>query len=732
MILSEECRKLLSSPLPRTTSKLEMLTPRQGYDRLADWRKEIHLDSLPQEDATMVIPEGLTSRELRTRPRVGEIRNRISGSPRPHERVWTGAGNNAQEADKEASGKGVTGNGIAGELVFSFKNVIGDAAEEEMGDLLLCDKEVVSHRPWTTEQKIERSLTTRAVASNERRVSTPLARVSERGLQTGGMRTSSGEAIKPRQGKQRPQTAPLLARQYDHEEQESQKMSMIWQPIWQSLQTSRLVSSSRTDSLAIGSPPEQIGLTNRFEHVDFRRQRRARKARRRGSERERGIGSGRRCGSENTARDYDSVSGDDTDSGDDSGGSADNRDTIKRRAVDLLTNSAEKLPPDFGTSNSWIISTQEKSNALQDKGSRDHQQHENTESQLLKANHETKNRVVASCRLLAAMDDSSESDNSICGGSGDKKERKRSTCGSIARRTGDGGEGNPNVPTSSVSASLRLGFDLKKSLAAIDGWTEQVTTARDGCGAPQQDSNEDGQSILFFVQSDRETATSSCDSERLQDKHSSRKQTKNFHCTDPCLERSTKDPVGSSPAITGCMKIDATGDPEDGSEGEAILSVAAARAALGISKTTLTASAAPERDFNRMYGMMSPPVAPEDRAHRPSPAEIDALAGDVKIRIPKVSSKSENEISAGPKSLAPTSSGLALGMPDEVLEEMLRRHPRAVPEIRTKGSFREFFRGMETERMKRLLKGAYEGTLPAGEVERKMKKRLGLVADFLT
>lgn len=683
----------------------------------------------------MVIPEGFAYRELRTRPPVGEKRNRRSVSPRPHERVWTDAGNKAQEAYKEASGKGATGNGIGGELVFSLEDDSGDAAEEEMGDLLPGDKEGVSHRPWTTEQNIERPATTRAVASNRRCVPTPSARVSEGRLQTGGKGTPGGEAMKPRQGRQRPQTAPLLARRHNHEKQESQKMSMIWQPIWQSLQ-----ASSRIASLAKGSPPEKIDPTNRLEHIDFRRQRRARKARRRGSERKRGTGTGRRGGSENTARDSDSSSGDDTDSGDDSGGSADDRETIKKRAVELLTNSAEELPPGFETSNSWIISTQEKPKTLQHKGSRDHQQHANAESQLLKAKHETKNEVVASRRSFAAMDDSSESGNSSCGGSEDKKERKRSTCGSIACRTGDGGEGKPNVPASSISASLRLGFDLKKSLAAIDGWTEQVTTARDCCGAPQQAANENGQSILFFVLSDRETATSSCDSEKLHDKHSSRRQTKNFHCTYPCLGRSANGSVGSSLALNGCAKIDATGDSgskesdEDGSDGEAILCVAAARAALGISKTTSRTSAAAERDFNRMHGMTSPPVAPEGRVHRPSPAEIDALAGDVKIRITKASSKQgENETSAGPKSLASkTSSGLALGKPDKVLEEMLRQHPRTVPEIRTKGSFRDFFRGMETERMKRLLRGAYEGTLPAGEVERKVKKRLGLVADLLT
>lgn len=70
-------------------------------------------------------------------------------------------------------------------------------------------------------------------------------------------------------------------------------------------------------------------------------------------------------------------------------------------------------------------------------------------------------------------------------------------------------------------------------------------------------------------------------------------------------------------------------------------------------------------------------------------------------------------------------------MPDEALQCMLRRQPRTVPELRTKESFREFFQGMGEERMGRLLRGAYEGSLPADEVDRKVDKRLGLVGDLL-
>lgn len=70
-------------------------------------------------------------------------------------------------------------------------------------------------------------------------------------------------------------------------------------------------------------------------------------------------------------------------------------------------------------------------------------------------------------------------------------------------------------------------------------------------------------------------------------------------------------------------------------------------------------------------------------------------------------------------------------MSDEELKGMLKQQPRMVPELRTKESFREFFQGMEAERMSRLLRGAYEGNLPADQVDKKVKKRLGLVGDIL-
>ncbi|CAM9471048.1 unnamed protein product, partial [Choristocarpus tenellus] len=75
--------------------------------------------------------------------------------------------------------------------------------------------------------------------------------------------------------------------------------------------------------------------------------------------------------------------------------------------------------------------------------------------------------------------------------------------------------------------------------------------------------------------------------------------------------------------------------------------------------------------------------------------------------------------------------GPAVGMQDDELLHMLSMQPKSVPELRTRDSFRGFFRGMPADRMSRLLRGAFEGALPPEEAERKVEKRINLVNDML-
>jgi hypothetical protein len=77
-----------------------------------------------------------------------------------------------------------------------------------------------------------------------------------------------------------------------------------------------------------------------------------------------------------------------------------------------------------------------------------------------------------------------------------------------------------------------------------------------------------------------------------------------------------------------------------------------------------------------------------------------------------------------------TTPGLAVGLSDDSLISMLGQPPKAVPSLRTKSGFQEFFRGVSEERMRRLLRAAYSG-LNELERENKVMKRMQLLGDVL-
>ena len=69
--------------------------------------------------------------------------------------------------------------------------------------------------------------------------------------------------------------------------------------------------------------------------------------------------------------------------------------------------------------------------------------------------------------------------------------------------------------------------------------------------------------------------------------------------------------------------------------------------------------------------------------------------------------------------------GEGVGMTDDELVALLSKKPKLVAFLKTRNSFRKFFRGMPVERMRRLLTEAYKG-LGEEECETKVKKRLRL------
>jgi hypothetical protein len=79
----------------------------------------------------------------------------------------------------------------------------------------------------------------------------------------------------------------------------------------------------------------------------------------------------------------------------------------------------------------------------------------------------------------------------------------------------------------------------------------------------------------------------------------------------------------------------------------------------------------------------------------------------------------------------PPTSTIAVNLSDDTLVTMLSQPPKSIPQMRTKSSFQDFFRGISEERMKQLLRRAY-GNLNDLEREVKVRKRMELLAGVLS
>lgn len=77
-----------------------------------------------------------------------------------------------------------------------------------------------------------------------------------------------------------------------------------------------------------------------------------------------------------------------------------------------------------------------------------------------------------------------------------------------------------------------------------------------------------------------------------------------------------------------------------------------------------------------------------------------------------------------------TTSGAALALSEEQLVHMLSQPPKAVPALKTKSGFQDFFRGMEVGRMRQLLEVAYKEMTDLDRVT-KVNKRMELLSDVL-
>lgn len=578
-----------------------------------------------------------------------------------------------------------------------------------------------------------------------------------------------------RSRRQRPQTATERSRRSggSPEEPTRNNNSKSWQPVWESLKTAQLVSPTASKETAgeEGRQSEQAGARDDelvpLRNVNFRCQRRARTARKR----TRSAGGRNGCSGE---RDN-SLSAEEPEHSDESD-EASYRNEVKRRASRFEAASGAASAASDGASCTPTRPALPQSPFLKPEASigsgggeaqpcQGSAQYQNSCADVNnlppKARPKETATTMPSRRSHAAMDGSSSDDDSCvrkakpprnsyhlsghrCGvdegcGHGDASNGGVSNNGGTSNSGGDH-SGSPTRRVSSVHASHALGFDLRKSLAAIDEWTDKTTAARDdscsgAVGQGGATTTTSSPPVPCFVQRP-ERFTPSASKTR-----SSREIAKGFrHATDA-------KPIGGGAApktfaqtqivVLGASTAnDSSSEEDDGSEGEGVISIAAARAALGISKVFASTALAGSSSVPR------PPCVSSEAARaarRPSHDAIEGLlaaeggpTSTITVGGKSGGSAKSNRKGRGKRaSSTPAPPGSAVGMSDEELRCMLRRQPRTVPELRTKDSFREFFQGMPEERMGRLLRGAYEGSLPADEVDKKVDKRLGLVGDLL-
>lgn len=674
------------------------------------------------------------------------------------------------------------------------------AAGESERDFMLARSRKVLDRPWTTGD-FGRSMgaaahSTLLLPSSSTGGGNNIHQTVDEREVTNAVAVRRGGGVERRRLRRRPQTAAEPGR---HSCRDSDEMpGASWQPVWESLQGARLVSPQSVSAVSAGGGstrglPERGdggGLDRIRSSVDFRGQRRARTTVR--------SRSGRMTDRRVDGGDFESDSSSTSSSaGEAAGGNsngeseeeAGDRNQIKRRASEFTCAAPDSVgvvvPPSVeggptallypASASSGVSTGRETDDEVPQTANEPPPLQSCAESLPPKGGRCRQTANMTSRRILDVLDDSSStgdssggedrqesedmgrkstgrSSNSGCGGGGDGG-GSTAYNGSVAGVLGRGE--NPAQRRSSIRASRMLGFDLRKSLAAIDEWTDKaVTTNKDGCGStPRQFglSTAAGPPDSCLVD-DAKTARGSSVASKQAGRGGGGKggggDTRDTN--DSGGSTRTKSSKAFTVVVAAPATTDGTESDDDGSGDEAVISVAAARAALGISKgapPTPTAATAATAAAPALSGPTTSTVH-KRAAPRPSRADIDCIAerrdgGSIAtmggVRRESSSSRSGGEThraerrrgnctAASPSSLIV---GLGVSMSDEALTSMLQRQPRTVPELRTKESFREFFVGMDAERMDRLLRGAYEGTLPADEVDRKVEKRLGLVGDVL-
>jgi hypothetical protein len=244
------------------------------------------------------------------------------------------------------------------------------------------------------------------------------------------------------------------------------------------------------------------------------------------------------------------------------------------------------------------------------------------------------------------------------------------------------------------SASHSLGFDLHRSLLAIESYTA-AATAREG-GLDGSD-NDDSSTLHFFHREHLSVAAAA-----------------------PSNSTGTAAAVHGSAVLV--ERVTATSS--------AAITTAAATAALTTprqyrpqSPTTHT----PPESSPRV-ALVSPTIRSERRC---SSSSKQQRSSDSSSR--GTTTAAAVAAVATVAAVVDDSTGPAVGMQDSELVALLQQPPKTVPQLRSQEGFRRFFRGITEHRMRRLLCEAYtsSGLLSAADAQRKVAKRIELVSDVL-
>lgn len=114
-----------------------------------------------------------------------------------------------------------------------------------------------------------------------------------------------------------------------------------------------------------------------------------------------------------------------------------------------------------------------------------------------------------------------------------------------------------------------------------------------------------------------------------------------------------------------------------------------------------------------------------------APLEVVGPANDAGFSFSDAGGRHGMASPARVSSEGPKAFGDGVFMNDADLIALLRMPPKSTPQLRTKGSFQEFFRGIGQQRIQSLLEKAYEDAESLDERNQKVGKRMDLLKDVV-